>query len=132
MGSEESESKPESTEPTVADALRQAIDRTLAATAPAASQTRERAEDLVDGIAKRGQEARDELARRGQEAGAEIARRGQEAREALAKRGQGATSELRGQLETLERRLASIEDALAGLRAEKPADQGKPNPKAED
>jgi len=74
----------------VADALRAAIERTLAATVPAASGTRERAGELVD----------------------EIARRGQEARERIARRGQGAQAELSRQLESLEKRLASIEELL--------------------
>jgi hypothetical protein len=86
----------------VTDALRAAIDRTLAATGE---------------ISKRGQGAREELARRGQEAGAEIARRGQEAREALSRRGVEATGELRSQLEALEKRLASVEERLKNAQA---------------
>jgi polyhydroxyalkanoate synthesis regulator phasin len=116
----------------VTDALRAAIDRTLAATAPAAGQTRERAGEIVDEISKRGQEARDELARRGQEAGAEIARLGQEARDALSRRGLEATGELRSQLEVLEKRLAFVEERLKSAQggeqaSEVPAsDQSKP------
>ncbi len=119
----------------VTDALRAAIERTLAATAPAAGQTRERAGELVDEISKRGQGARDELARRGQVAGAEIAKFGQEARDALSRRGVGATSELRAQLDALEKRLASIEDALKGSQdpagPDSTANPGEPKPKAE-
>lgn len=96
----------------VAEALRTAIERTLAATAPAAGQTRERAEAVVDEISKRSLEAREELARRGQLAGAEVARLGQDAREALSRRGFEATGELRSQLDALERRLASVEERL--------------------
>ena len=106
----------------VADALRAAIERTLAATAPAAAQTRERAGDLLDEIARRGQEARDEIARRGQEAGGEIAKRGQD----LSRRGREAQAELARQLEALERRMASIEELL------RRRDNDRPKPKAED
>ena len=119
----------------VAEALRAAIERTLAATAPAAQETRERAGDLVDELSKRGQGARDGLARRGQEAGAEIARLGQEARETLSKRGLEATGELRAQLDSFENRLASIEDILRKSQAEDPASMDStaavPNPKVE-
>jgi polyhydroxyalkanoate synthesis regulator phasin len=93
----------------VADALRTAIERTLAATAPAAAQTRERAGELVDEIARRGQDAREEIARRGQE---------------LSRRGQDAQAELSRQLEALERRLASIEELLRRDDAED--DEAKP------
>jgi len=112
----------------VTDALRAAIERTLAATAPAAAQTRERAGDLVD-----------EIARRGQEAGAELAKRGQE----LTRRGQEAQAELARQLDALERRMASIEELLRrqgppGAPAESdeppgddPPGDDQPKPKAE-
>jgi len=119
----------------VADALRAAIERTLAATAPAAGQTRERAGGIVEGISKRGQDARDELARRGQEAGAEIARLGQEARDVLSKRGLEATGELRSQLDAFERRLASVEarlkSAQPGTAAAPTSNDGESKPEAE-
>ena len=96
------------------DALRAAIERTLAATAPAAAQTRERAGELVD-----------ELARRGQEAGAGIAKRGQE----LTRRGQEAQAELARQLEALEARMASIEELLRRREPSPPeGDEPKPPP----
>ena len=98
----------------VADALRAAIERTLAATAPAAAQTRERAGELLD-----------ELARRGQDARAEIAKRGQDARDELTRRGQEAQAELARQIEGLEQRLASVEERLR-------RDTDQSNPKAED
>ena len=41
------------------EALRAAVERTLAATAGSASDTRGRAQELLDDVAKRGQEARD-------------------------------------------------------------------------
>ena len=135
MAKDEREQAPDGEEGRVTDALRAAIERTMAATAPAAGQTRERAEELVEGISKRGQEARGELARRGQEAGAEIARLGQEARDALSRRGLEATGELRSQLDLLEKRLASIEDVLkaaqGGERAAATENVRRSKPKAE-
>jgi polyhydroxyalkanoate synthesis regulator phasin len=107
----------------VAEALRAAIERTLAATAPAVGLTPERAGELVDEVVRRGQEAREEITRRGQEAGAEIAKRGQE----LTRRGQEAQAELARQLEALERRMASIEEMLRRSGpADAPGDKSKP------
>ena len=97
----------------VTDALRAAIERTLAATAPAAAQTRERAGELVD-----------EIARRGQEAGAGIAKRGQE----LTRRGQEAQAELARQLEALEARMASIEELLRRREPPRPPESDQHNP----
>jgi polyhydroxyalkanoate synthesis regulator phasin len=113
----------------VPEALRAAIERTLAvagkpARAGSAALRPERATQLLDEVARRGLEARDELARRGQDARQGLARRGQEAGAGLARRGQGARDELAERLETLERRLASLEDALRT--------RPKPKPKAED
>lgn len=116
----------------VTDALREAIERTLQATAPAASQTRERAGELLDEVARLGQEARGELARRGQGAREELARRGHE-----------AGAELSRRLEALESRLASIEELVragrGGARGRAAADdvpearpKAKSKPKAED
>jgi predicted phage gp36 major capsid-like protein len=99
----------------VAEALRAAVDRTLSVAGRQAragsALPRERATELLDEVAKRGREARDELARRGQEAGAGIARRGQEASEELAQR-----------LESLERRLVALEDAVRTRSNPKPKD----------
>jgi polyhydroxyalkanoate synthesis regulator phasin len=108
----------------VADALRDAIERTLQATAPAASQTRERAGELLDEVARLGEEAR-----------AELSRRGQEAREEITRRRQGAGAELSKRLEAVERRLASIEELMRGGGSGLPGESAPPspdsNPKAE-
>lgn len=131
MGSRDSKQARPGEEGGVAETLRAAIERTLAATAPAAAETRERAGGLVDEISKRSNDARDELARRGQGAGAEIARLGQDAREALSKRGLEATGELRTQLDALEQRLASIEDLLKRTQADSGETSPESKPKAE-
>lgn len=101
----------------VAEALRAAIDRTLSAAggsagANAVGSTRERATQLLDEVARLGRDARDELARRGQDA-----------REGLARRSQGAAEEIVQRLETLERRLTTLEQSL------RPPDESKPKPK---
>jgi len=97
----------------VGEALRDAIERTLSATAGSASATRDRAGELVDEVVRRGRGARDELARRGQLTGAE-----------LAKRGQDAGAELGRRLEALERRLAEVEDSLRREADDLPGDEG--------
>ena len=130
MATEEPNKGPAGDDGGVADALRTAIERTLAATAPAAGQTRERAGEIVGEISKRGQDARDELARRSQEAGAEIARFGQEARDALSKRGLEATGELRSQLDALEKRLASVEERLKSAQSTAPGESTQENPES--
>lgn len=99
------------------DALRSAIEKTFAATAGSAVETRERAGELLDDVARRGQEARDEVARRGQEARDEVARRGQEAQRGVSERISSALQRLRGaevgrlqrEVETLRKRVAELE-----------------------
>jgi polyhydroxyalkanoate synthesis regulator phasin len=115
------ERREEASDRGVGDALRDAIERTLQATAgSAASVTRERAGELVDELARRGREARGELTRRGQAAGAELARRGQ-----------GAGAELGKRLEALERRLAEVEEGLR-REAEGAGDTATPSGHAPD
>ncbi len=129
------ESREETGDRGVGDALREAVERTLAATAGSAASTRDRAGELVDEITRRGREAGDDLSRRGQEAREGIARRGQVAGAELAKRGQDAGAELARRLEVLEARLADVEDGLrrqAGEEPEDPPPMGETNPKVED
>jgi len=88
----------------VAEALRAAVDRTLSVAAgpsrAGSALPRERATELLDEVAKRGREARDELARRGQEASEELGQR----------------------LESLERRLVALEDAIRTRSNPRPKD----------
>jgi hypothetical protein len=100
----------------VTEALRAAIEGTLSeagkrARAGSSALGAERATQLLDEVARRGQRARGELARRGQEA-----------RDELSRRSQGAREEVVARLESLERRLARLEDAV----------RTKPKPEAED
>ena len=50
----------------VGDALRSAVERTLAATADSATGTRERAQGLLDDVVRRGQSAREQVTKRGE------------------------------------------------------------------
>jgi polyhydroxyalkanoate synthesis regulator phasin len=99
------------------DALRSAIERTFAATADSAAETRERAGDLLDDVARRGQEARDEVSRRGQEAREEVARRGQEARDEVTRRGQGITDRVSSLVGRLRPDTADLQREVDRLRA---------------
>lgn len=116
-----SEGREEASDRRVGDALRDAIERTLQATAGSAEAARGRAGELVDEVARRGRDARDELTRRGQVAGAELARRGQD-----------AGAELTRRLEALERRLAEVEESLRPEASEASPSEGSPKPKVED
>jgi polyhydroxyalkanoate synthesis regulator phasin len=77
------------------EALRAAIERTLAATSGPASGTRERAQELLDEVARRGQEARDRLTRQMRIATGEELR------------------ELVEQIESLQRRVEALEREVA-------------------
>jgi hypothetical protein len=59
----------------VGEALRSAVERTLAATAGPATGTRERAQNLLDDVVRRGDAARRQVTRRGEEATARLAER---------------------------------------------------------
>jgi polyhydroxyalkanoate synthesis regulator phasin len=103
------------------EALKAAVERTLAATAGSASETRGRAQELLDEVARRGQEARESFARRGQ--GAREASGSATARviDAIREMRLATGEEVRAigtQLEAIERRVAALEQRLAGAEAE--------------
>ena len=110
----------------VTESLRAAVERTIAATAGTASETRGRAQELLDEVARRGLEAGDQVARRGTVARDEVARRGQRTRDGLSGMRFASAQELRA----LEERLTDLEERLdtldAALRAALP---DKSNPK---
>lgn len=91
----------------VGDALRTAVERTLAATADSAEGTRQRAQDLLDDVVRRGQGAREEVVRRRDEATAKLA----EALGELRREDAAGVAELLDRLEAVERRLAALEAA---------------------
>lgn len=103
----------------VGEALRSAVERTLAMTAESATSTRERAQDLLDDVVRRGQSAREEVARRGESATSRLA-------EAI---GDLRAADREG-LERIAERLGAVERRLAVLerRAER---WSEPLPEAE-
>jgi polyhydroxyalkanoate synthesis regulator phasin len=123
---------PNSEQSGISEALRKAVEATFSATAGSAGETRERAAELLDEVARRGRDARAEVARRGQEAREEVykrgqvardevARRGQDAREEVARRSQEAREEVVARVET---ELHSISERLAKLEAAIRGDKG--------
>jgi polyhydroxyalkanoate synthesis regulator phasin len=108
----------------VPEALRVAVERTLAATASSAATTRERAQELVGDVGPlgpvplrdRASDLLDEVARLGQETGQRIARGGKEAREAVGLAGRGELDRLEDRLAELERRIGDLERARASSK----------------
>ena len=111
---ESSASAPEA----VGEALRSAVEKTLAATAESATGTRDRAQELLDDVVRRGQSAREEVTRRRETATARLA-------EAI---GELRTAD-RESVERIEERLIAIERRIAALEASNP--DSKPLPEAE-
>jgi len=92
----------------VGDALRTAVERTLAVTAGSATETRQRAQSLLDDVVRRGQVAREEVTRRGEEATTRLADAISDLRTADVEE----VGELRDRLAAVERRLAAVEARL--------------------
>lgn len=89
----------------IGDALRAAVERTLTATAGSATETRQRAQSLLDQVVRRGQVAREEVTRRGEEATSRLG---------------DAITDLRSSDEGIrgvEERLASVEERLRAIEA---------------
>ena len=91
----------------VPDALRKAVERTFAATAESAAETRDRAGGVLDQVTRRGREARETVSGRAQEARDSVSGRAQEARESSS----GAASKVIEAIEGM--RLASHDDVQA-------------------
>ena len=89
----------------IQEALRAAVERTLAATAGSASETRGRAQELLDDVARRGQEAR--------EASASVTTRVVEAIQELRLASAEEVRALDEQLASIERRVSALEQRLA-------------------
>lgn len=106
----------------VGDALRAAVERTLAATADSATGTRQRAQGLLDDVVRRGQVARDEVARRGESAGARLA----EAIGELRAADQADLGALQDRVADLEARLGRLEAENAGLAKPEVEGEGMP------
>ena len=96
----------------LSEALRTAIERTFAATADSAAETRERAQELLDEVSRRGREAREAVARRGQEAqeaSAEAAARVVEAIEGMRLPSREELRSIESRLDELAKRVAALE-----------------------
>ena len=111
----------------VGDALRNAVERTIAATAGSASETRERAQGLLDDVVRRGQSAREEVARRGEEASTRLA----EAISDLRAADDEDLSRLADRLAAAESRIAALEAALAVADPDETPPEVEPNPRVE-
>jgi polyhydroxyalkanoate synthesis regulator phasin len=112
------------------EALRAAVERTLAATAGSAAETRGRAQELLDEVARRGQGAREGFARRGQEARETSSTLTGRVVEAIREMRLASGEEVRAlgyQLETIERRVAALETRLVGTRPAPPAPDSEPD-----
>lgn len=101
----------------VGDALRAAVERTLSATAGSATETRQRAQGLLDDVVRRGQVARAQVSRGSEVATTRLAE---------------AIGELRAaddrDRDALLERLAGVERRIARLEA---AQEANPNPQSE-
>jgi polyhydroxyalkanoate synthesis regulator phasin len=103
----------------LSDALREAVERTFAATAGSASETRERAGELLDEVARRGTDAREAVddarravLRRGQEASRAPRAMAQRFRDAVRVIRRGSpeeVEELRAEVERLRAQVAELE-----------------------
>jgi polyhydroxyalkanoate synthesis regulator phasin len=91
----------------VAESLRTAVERTFAATADSAAETRGRAQELLDEVAKRGQGAR--------EASAEAASKVVGAAERIRGAGREDVRDLESRLEGIEEQLKSLTQRVATL-----------------
>jgi polyhydroxyalkanoate synthesis regulator phasin len=94
------------------DSLRTAIERTFAATAEGAAETRERAGEVLDDVARRGREAREAVAGRAQEArdsSAGAATRVIEAIEGMRLASHDEVRELSKQIDELSKRVEKLE-----------------------
>jgi polyhydroxyalkanoate synthesis regulator phasin len=99
-------------EQSMPDSVRAAIERTFAATAEGAAETRERAGDVLDDVARRGREARKTVADRAQEArdsSAGAASRVIEAIEGMRLASRDDMRELSKRVEELSKRVEELE-----------------------
>lgn len=114
----------------VGDALKAAVERTLAATAGSATGTRQRAQELVDDVVRRGNAARQRVTRGGEEATMRLADAIGDLRAADGEE----LSDLSGRIVDLEARLIRVERLLEGrsrARREPEASPSEPHHQAD-
>jgi polyhydroxyalkanoate synthesis regulator phasin len=110
----------------VPDALRAAIERTFAATAEGAAETRDRASEMLDDVARRGRDARDAVGARAQEAresSTGAASRVIEAIEGMRLASREDVRHLTGQVEELSKQVDRLETRVRTLET-KPKVEG--------
>lgn len=95
----------------ISENLRDAIERTFAATAESAAETRGRAQDLLDEVSRRGQGAREAVTQRGQEARETVVSRVVEAVEGMRLASHEEVKDLEQQVAELTARVAALEQA---------------------
>jgi polyhydroxyalkanoate synthesis regulator phasin len=106
----------------VPDALRKAVERTFAATAESAAQSRDRAGEVLDEVARRGREARDNVSgrtREARESSSGAAARVIEAIEGMRLASREDVKALSDEVAELSRRVSKLE-----AKSEKPKGQG--------
>ena len=99
----------------VSESLRDAVERTYAATVESAAGTRGRAQELLDEVARRGQEAREVVSQRGNEARDALAQRGHDAQEASAGIAARAVEAVEGMRLVTREELRVVEERVAEL-----------------
>jgi polyhydroxyalkanoate synthesis regulator phasin len=109
----------------LSDALRAAVERTFAATAGSAAETRERAGELLDEVSRRGADAREAV----DEARRAVVRRGQEARRAPRAMVGRVVDALRGRVASREE-VAALREEITTLRARVAELEGRRRPRA--
>jgi polyhydroxyalkanoate synthesis regulator phasin len=112
----------------ISDSLRNAIESTFAATAGSATETRERAGELLDEVARRGRDARSEVTTRAQEAREGVASRAQGAREEAVRKTSEASADV---VHRVDEELRSISERLARLESSLRSPEANPQPKGE-
>jgi len=93
------------------DALKAAIEKTFAATADSAAETRERAGGLLDEVSRRGQDARNSVVRRREAAGEASAGIAAKVVEAI----EGMRLATHEELRSLEKRIDELSGRIADL-----------------
>ena len=116
-GVEESSSK--GRQRNIPDALREAIERTFAATADSAAETGERAQAALDEVSRRGQKVREAVTDRAQEAGQASASAASKVVEAI----EGMRLASRDDVRELERRIEELSARIKRLES-KPRVEG--------
>lgn len=112
----------------ISDNLREAIERTFAATAESAAGTRGRAQDLLDEVSRRGQGAAEAVTQRGQEARESVVSRVVEAVEGMRLASHEEVRALEARVAKLSQRVAAIEAAEKPSASDASDAGGAPKP----